>query len=124
MERAFPLRCMREVTGFHLEFYQRDVTDGTLSPCNFLQSLRRWSNLRRNPRKQCSLLSDWFYVHLHGGRRGGLSWTRSGSRMGTVRGGFTLHVYTRDESARLFIEMSLMKEAKAERANVVHAHST
>ena len=30
----------REKAGLHPELYQRDVTDGTLSPCDFLQSFQ------------------------------------------------------------------------------------
>ena len=33
------------------------------------KAFRRWSNLLRNPRAQCSLSLDWVLAHLHGGRR-------------------------------------------------------
>ena len=49
--------------GLHRELYQRDVTDGTLSPCNFLQSFQEVVKFA------CSLLLDWVYALLHGGRR-------------------------------------------------------
>ena len=35
--------------GLHRELYQRDVTDGTLSPCNFLQSFQEVVKFAQKP---------------------------------------------------------------------------
>ena len=116
-------------------------------PGNFLvtwcqRTFRQRPKLRRNLRTQCSLLLGCVSAHLHGGRRLRCVWWAllnevrqqgahspnccvtecdgySERRLSSSR--ITQHVYVRNECERLFIEMSLMKESKAECA-IVCAH--
>ena len=66
---------MCEVTGLHLEFYQRDVTDGFRS-----QEVVKFA---QKPENAVQPVIGLVYAHLHGGRRPlcvvGLHGTRSGS---------------------------------------------
>ena len=104
----------------------------------------RRHRVAQNSRTQCSQLLGRGSIHLHRGRRPrcvvagfvlrGLAAGSSRAnclviecdgyserRLSSTRS--TQHVYARDESGRLFIEMSLMKEGKTECAIVLRAHS-
>ena len=52
---------MCEVTGLHLEFYQRDVTDGFRS--------QEVVNFAQKPENAVQPVIGLVYAHLHGGRR-------------------------------------------------------
>ena len=68
----------REKVGLRPELYQRDVTDGTLSPCNFLQSFQEAVKFAQKPENAVQLVvglgirsSTWRTSTTM--RRGGLS---------------------------------------------------
>ena len=141
LERAFPLRCMREVTGLHLEFCQRDVTDdaatlGTFCRCGMKDLSGDGHAAQKTQTAVQPFIGLGFPIicmeNVDHDAVCGLRWTRVQQRDAPNRSatvcvgawanafvnGSTHYVYVRNESERLFIEMSLMKESKAECAMV------
>ena len=112
---------MREVTGLHLKFYHRDVTDGTLSPCNFPQSSQEVVKFAQKPENAVQPVI-------------GLGLRSSAGRTSTIvrRGGFLGRVRQQDgygerwlDTERVYqicectVVWRVVKEAKAECAIVL-----